>query len=72
MNPIERKLEIMGTITKRVKIMDILVNKTFQEMRSDYSEHNYENFHEYRNNFETMEYLAKNLVADPASKKEED
>lgn len=50
--------------------MEILVGKTFQEMRSDYSERFYENFPEYRKNFETISYLAKNLIADPPKKKD--
>ena len=67
-NPIERKLEIMSNLTKRVKMMKVLIEHTFQDMRNDYSESNLNNFAEYHKKFETLKFLAKNLVT---SKKEE-
>ena len=70
-NPIERKLEIMSGLKKKVKIMKILVEKTFQQMRSDYSEHNHDHFHDYQKNFESLRYLAKNLVTEDKAKEQE-
>ena len=70
-NPIERKLEIMGNLKKRVKIMRILVEKVFQEMRSDYSEKKYDNFKDYRKKMESLKFLAKNLVTSDQEKKED-
>lgn len=61
----------MDTVTKRVKIARHLAEKTFQEMRSDYSQHILENFPEYRKNFESIAYLAKHLINDPPSKEDD-
>ena len=71
-NPIERKLEIMGNLSKRVKLSKLLIEKTFKEMRSDYSEHHYKNFEKYRKDFETVIFLAKNLVLDNDNEEEND
>jgi predicted solute-binding protein len=70
-NPIERKLEIMGHLKKRVKIMKILVEKVFQEMRSDYSEKKHDNFKDYQKKMQSLKFLAKNLVTSDQEKKED-
>ena len=49
-------------------MMKVLIEHTFQEMRNDYHESNTNNFDDYNKKFETLKFLAKNLVT---SKKEE-
>lgn len=69
-NPIERKLEIMSQLSKKSKMAKVLWEKSFKEMRADYAEHHHPNFEKYRKNFETLEFLVKNLITE--EKKEED
>jgi hypothetical protein len=71
-NPFERKLELMTNLSKRTKLAKILWEKGFKAMRKDYAEHEEPDFEKYRKDFETLEYVAKNLVEDKREEDKED
>lgn len=69
--PADRKLEMYGQLKKKMKMIKFLLEKTFEDMREDYTTHRHDKFDNYKKAFKTIIYLTDNLFQDKKKESEE-